>query len=152
MGVYIHKDLESVNAEAFYNDLLILRNKYLGFSLPVDGARAIPDELLEDMLCMGTFGNSDKKDSTAGRITNMAVEKSDGNHKRFREMLRLLFSSWQFWVSWKPYLQDKPWLLPIEWIKRVVKYLKRGKPASDLVKSYKIADRRLALMKKYKAV
>lgn len=98
---------------------------------------------------MGTFGNSSKNDSTAGRITNMAVEKENKKHGRLTDMFRLLFPSWQFWVSWKPYLKDKPWMLPVEWVKRVVKYLRRGKPASDLLESYKVADRRLELMKKY---
>ncbi len=146
---YIQNGLTSVNAADFYNDLLILGNQYLGFSLPVNEDGTIPDELMEDMLRMGTFGNSSKNDSTAGRITSMAVEKDNKNHSRLTDMFWLLFPSWQFWVSWKPYLKDKPWMLPVEWVKRVVKYLRRGKPASDLMESYKVADRRLELMKKY---
>lgn len=146
---YIHSGLASVNAVEFYNDLLILGNRYLGFSLPIYGDGTIPDELMEDMLRMGTFGNSSKNDSTAGRITSMAVEKDHKKHSRLTDIFRLLFPSWQFWVNWKPYLKDKPWMLPVEWIKRVIKYLRRGKPASDLMESYKVADRRLELLKKY---
>ncbi len=151
---YIQNGLQSVNAVGFYNDLLILGNQYLGFSLPIYEDGTIPDELMDDMLRMGTFGNSSKNDSTAGRITSMAVEKENkkyGNmkHNRLTDMVRLLFPSWQFWVSWKPYLKDKPWMLPVEWMRRMVKYLRRGKPASDLMESYRVADRRLELMKKY---
>ncbi|MCD8107080.1 MAG: nucleotidyltransferase family protein [Oscillospiraceae bacterium] len=148
---YVYKGLIAVGAVAFYDDIVILGNRYLGFQLQlrIKCAGTSPEELLEDMLHMGTFGNSSKNDSTAGRITSITVAGNSKGHNRIKDMLRLLFPPLQVWMSWKPYLKDKPWMLPIEWGKRLLKYLRKGNLMADLAESRAIAERRLELLKKY---
>ena len=157
---YVRKGLEDVGAYSFTSDLIRIGNEYLGFNLPEISESTCPDELLEDMLRMGTFGNTTTEDAAAGGFTSRAVQQSQahGTGKKmgkFKATLRLLFPSWQTWKSRKPFLEDKPYLLPVEWIKRVIRYLKGEttvKNLSGMSESYEISSHRLELLKKYDAI
>ena len=50
-----------------------------------------------------------------------------------------------------PYLNEKPWMLPIEWIKRWGRYFKQVKKYDgNLIKdSLKRSEERMELLKKY---
>jgi len=111
---YISRGLASVNATGFYDDLVILGNKYLGFTLPEKETGTSPDELLDDMFHMGTFGNTNTADRVAAVITADVVQKVSDRNKvdcskssKLCSMFRGLFPSWQTWISKKPYLKDK---------------------------------------------
>ncbi|MCD7784463.1 MAG: nucleotidyltransferase family protein [Oscillospiraceae bacterium] len=148
---YIKKALDDVNATSFTTDLIAVGNEYLGFDLKIEGLDSpiSPDELLEDMLRMGTFGNGSQVDSDASRFTEVAIEGKCSN--KLADTFHLVFPSWSQWKGFKPYLVDKPWMLPVEWFKRVGRYLKK-KDKVDFSESRKIADRRIELMKKYKVI
>jgi len=159
---YISRGLASVNATGFYDDLVILGNKYLGFTLPEKETGTSPDELLDDMFHMGTFGNTNTADRVAAVITADVVQKVSDRNKvdcskssKLCSMFRGLFPSWQTWISKKPYLKDKPWMLPVEWVKRLVHFL-RGQTDMSSMKEIgggcEIADRRIELLKKYKVL
>ena len=53
-----------------------------------------------------------------------------------------------------PNLVDKPWLLPVEWIKRWGRYIKynRNNDGNLAVESMKISQRRMKVLKKYDLV
>lgn len=163
---YVWNALTKTGVNSFYTDLIILGNTYLGFDLPCDKKPTAKDELLEDMLRMGTFGNTTKKDRAAAQFTVDAVQrvKENGGHAadggnasggKIKGMTRRLFPSWKTWTSWKPYLADKPWFLPVEWCKRVGRYL-RGETdngnLSEISESYAVAEHRVELLSKYKVV
>ncbi|MCD7859022.1 MAG: nucleotidyltransferase family protein [Firmicutes bacterium] len=158
---YIDKALEDTGIAPVYADMVSIGNKYLGFDLPERYTTTCPDELLEDMLRMGIFGNSTKADTTAWTMVGNAVQGADGAEKkaarggRVRSIFRYLFPSWRTWKVWRPYLKDKPWMLPAEWCKRVGRYLRKETPThnlSEINESYAIAEHRLELLRKYKVM
>lgn len=149
---YIDKALEDVGACGFLADLICIGNEYLGFNFSQFATFVSPQDLLEDMFRAGTFGIATETDHTAGRIIADVVQTNSKRKNKYTSYMRLLFPSWKTWTPWKPYLSDKPWMLPIEWVKRVVRYL-RGETSTsnlnDIDKSYELAENRLALLKKY---
>lgn len=148
---YIKTALEDVKAMMFTADLIAVGNKYFGFNLSIDGLSnpTSPDELLEDMLRMGTFGVGSQVDADASRFTEAAIEGM--NSGKVADTFHLIFPSWNQWKGFKPYLVDKPWMLPVEWCRRVGRYLKK-RDSVDFSESRKVADRRIELMKKYKVI
>ncbi|MCD7771565.1 MAG: nucleotidyltransferase family protein [Oscillospiraceae bacterium] len=151
---YIRNGLRNVGAESFFSDMIVVGNLYLGFKLTETGHPTCPDDLLDDMFQMGVFGNSTKEDSGAGAFMSMAV--NDGNLKSMKrnravDMLHMVFLSWKTWLTLRPYLADKPYLLPVEWFKRVGRYLKK-KDKVRYTESWNTAERRLELLKKYNIV
>lgn len=156
---YIGRALEDTGIAPVYSDMVALGNKYLGFNLPEKNESTCPEELLDDMLRMGTFGNSTKADTTAWTMVGSAVQEAndgkDSKSGRVKSEIRYLFPSWRTWKTWRPYLKDKPWMLPIEWIKRAGRYLRKETPThnlSEINESYSIAERRLKLLRKYKVI
>ncbi len=156
---YIHNGLVDIGASGFMGDLIYLGNTYLGFKIRQREETVCPDALLEDMFCMGIFGNSTSADQTAGSILKIMIEKCTTNKTEKKSIIHqgtaylgLLFPSWEMWKTWKPYLSDKPWMIVVEWTKRVIRYLRGETIVRDfqgLEKSYEIASERLELLKKY---
>lgn len=97
--VYIRKALEDVKGASFTADLIAVGNKYLGFDLSIEGLNkpVSPDELMEDMLCMGTFGLGSQVDADASRFTEAAIEGKSSN--KAADVLHLIFPSWKQWRS-----------------------------------------------------
>lgn len=152
---YVMSGLNAVHARGFYNDLVLIGNEYLGFRLPAE-SEICPDELLADMLCMGTFGNTSEIDITAAKFTQDIIRSNEfesvGSQKRIRSYIRRVFPRWDSWVIWKPYLKDKPWMVVPEWFWRIGRYLRHETSMGsmeDINASYGIAERRLELLKKY---
>ena len=50
-----------------------------------------------------------------------------------------------------PYLNEKPWMLPVEWVKRWGRYFKQAKEyKGNLIKdSYTKSQKRMNMLKKY---
>ncbi|MCD8115901.1 MAG: hypothetical protein LUE21_02095, partial [Oscillospiraceae bacterium] len=132
--------------------LMEIGNVYFGFRFPQPCVSVSPQELLEYMFRTGTFGTATDADRTAGRIVDDTVQAETSSGRKYATYLRLLFPSWKTWTFWKPYLSDRPWMLPVEWCKRMVRFL-RGETSSgsldEIEKSYVLAENRLTLLKKY---
>ena len=105
---YVKTALEDVKAVSFTTDMIAVGNEYLGFDLSIEGLddSISPDELLDDMLRMGTFGNSSQTDADAARFTGATLAGKKSN--RMADTVHLIFPSWKQWTSFKPYLVDKP--------------------------------------------
>ncbi|MCD7867857.1 MAG: nucleotidyltransferase family protein [Clostridiales bacterium] len=72
---YVRKGMEAVGADRFFFDLIVVGNQYLGFELPESEKRICPDELLEHMLHMGTFGMTQEAAVGAGEFVAAAILK-----------------------------------------------------------------------------
>ncbi len=147
---YIWDKLEQVRADNYLVDLIAVGNQYLGFNLPLERTPASPEALIEDMLKTGIFGSVTENASETARYTNMAI--TNGGSNKATAIWHMIFPSWKMWTSWRPYLKDKPYMLPIEWFKRVGRYLKSGKKVSVMTDSYDVASERIELLKKYKII
>ena len=149
----LEKTLRRFKAFTFWSDLVHIGNKYLGFNLPVIQEPCSAEELLEDMISNGVFGN----DTEAKRAAERTVMFTTGEYlkgKRSNKISMLwktIFPSKEYLLQNSPYLQEKPWLLPIAWIERWGRFMKRNytQDNSLIQESFKISERRTKLLKKY---
>lgn len=150
---FLHKALQDVGAEAFYSDLVHIGNIYLGFCLQAPFEAKCPEELLEDMLRNGTFGNETQVQRTAASMTTAAVsgKRNGKKHRKIATYIYTIFPKRSQMVNEYMELSNKPWLLPICWVKRWCRFLKHNKQNDgNLVKeSMEISVRRMELLKKY---
>lgn len=146
---YVLDKLEGVKAKKFFSDLIHLGNQYLGFHfVPFDRSYCV-EELLEDLLGNGIFGNATQAQQMARSMTNAAVEHGNGNEST--KLLRTLFPSRKYMMAGYPELVEKSWLVPVCWMRRWKKFLKnrmqnKGHSVSE---SIEISNRKIKLLKEY---
>lgn len=153
---YLYETLKTFRADVFWNDMIHIGNTFLGFELPAMGTSNCPEELLEDMIQCGTFGNKTPADRAAERTVQFAT----GNHlknKKSNSVLMLwktIFPKRVFLLHNSPYLRTKPWLLPVAWVQRWGRFLKRShnNEGNLMAESMRISRRRMKLLKKYNLV
>lgn len=140
--------LEANHATSYMGDLQAIGRRYLGFESPVMVETCSPEELLEDMLEVGAFGKQDVAGTLAGRITLSTIDQKTG---RIRTFLRAGFPSLEFMIVGAPHLKEKPWMLPLEWAKRWIRFIKKSrKYDGNLMKdSMEMSQKRKALLEKY---
>ena len=142
---YLQNALKTYKAENFWMDILYIGNQYLGLTEENPEMTCCPEELLQDMISVGVFGKEGKTDYVAARV-NLAAQ--DGSNR----LRKALFPSKQTLVSGRPYLAEKPWLLPVVWVERWIKFLRyTGKDVWKI--SREILEKssvRMDIIKKYK--
>ena len=142
---YLQKALETCKAESFWIDILYIGNYYLGLTKENPEITCCPEELLQDMIYAGVFGKEGKTDHVAARV-NLGAQ--DGSSR----LMKALFPSKQILVAGRPYLADKPWLLPVAWVDRWIKFLRyAGKDVWKI--GHEILEKssaRMEIIKKYK--
>jgi hypothetical protein len=152
----LYEILHDFKTDSFWVDIVHIGNLYLGFALPVLHEATCPGELLEDIILCGAFGNKTQAEETAAKATKLAT----GNYlknKRSNTLLMIwnsIFPSRAYMVYQSPHLEEKPWLLPIEWMKRWKRFLKKNcnNDGNLAVESMKISQRRMKVLKKYDLV
>ena len=109
-----------------------------------------PEELLEDMLDNGIFGNTTQAERTAGSMTTAAVDNRE-KYTQARAIYRAIFPSKEFMITHNPELVESPWLLPFCWAKRWGRFLlhNKGNGGGLAQESIRISQRRINLLKKY---
>lgn len=146
---YILDRLDELRAKSFFSDLIHLGNQYLGFHLEAPEEKHYVEELIEDMMENGIFGNTTQAQIMARSMTNAALEK--GNRKETPNLMRAIFPNKSYLISGYPELVEHPWLLPVCWTKRWIRFLRdktryRGNLVGD---SIEISSRKINLLKKY---
>lgn len=145
-------------ADQFAAALFKIGEKYLVF----DSERAcyskewrdrIVDEnaLLQDLLMSGIFGDSDMSRKHSSMITLNAVIAQKEGKKAKSNVLKTIFPDRKSMEGKAPYLEKYPFLLPVAWGIRILKYRKesqnvQGNKASE---SIKIGNQRIELLKQY---
>ena len=153
---YLYNVLKTFHAETFWGDMIQLGNSYFGFHLSVMQTPNCPQELLEDMIRCGAFGNKTSADRTAERTISFAT----GNHLRNKKsnsismIWRAIFPKRVFLLNISPYLEKRPWLLPVAWVQRWGRFLRRScnNDGNLATQSMKLSQRRMKLLKKYDLV
>lgn len=152
-----YEQLKSVlgyfKADKFWSDLICIGNSYFGFCLSVQQEANCPERLLEDMMFCGTFGNGTQALRTATRAITFAtgdyLQKKHTN--QFLMFWRIIFPNKVYLLHHAPQLEKRPWLLPVEWVKRWGRFIKwsflyKGSLANE---SIAISKKRKDLLKKY---
>ena len=149
----LHEMLKRFRAEVCWSDLIAIGNEYFGFKLSALQEPNCPRELLEDMMFCGTFGNGTQAQRTAAMTTKFAT----GNYLKNKKINQLvviwktIFPSRVYLAHNAPQLENSPWLLPIEWVKRWGRFIKRvfNNDGNLVNESLEISQKRMNLLKKY---
>ncbi len=144
--------LTGLKAELFLQDLFYIGEKYLGFHMEGASESNCPDDLLAEILSCGVFGNATQAQRTATQMTSSAMQsKRKDNFSNLSTWFYTVFPAKSQMLSFHPELQEKPWLLPVCWVKRWGRFLAHNKANGGnlAAESMKISKRRIELLKKY---
>ena len=152
---YIKEKLFRLNMESYWNALVKISVKYLGFSLekacyPEDVLDSEVDyrPLLMDLLDSGIYGGSsmERKHSSNMTLTAMAGGKANTT----ASLRSSLFPSAAYMKRKFSWVKKYPWLLPAAYVVRIVKYLQTSKDKpKDEKNSVQIGMERVELLKQY---
>ena len=145
---WVKSALEENHAINYLGDIQYIGKHYLGFELKKRYEICNPEIMLEDMIDVGVFGKKDKADIFGASISVLTInEKKNG----IVSWIRLAFPSLKIMILKAPYLEQKPWLLPVEWVRRWVRFLKQAKKYNGnlLVDSVKKSEERKKIIEKY---
>lgn len=150
----IKKRLIEVGAVLFLADIQWIGNTYLGFEIPLIDSINCPQDLLEDLLLNGIFGNETQAQRTAEGLTSAVVSVETEKVHLIKRWIYTIFPQKERMLNLHPELVEKPWLLPMCWIKRLFRLLLHNKDSHGVLlsESIKISNRRVALLRKYKVV
>ncbi|MGN0602263.1 MAG: nucleotidyltransferase family protein [Oscillospiraceae bacterium] len=144
----VEKAMKDISAWSLYGDVTYIGNKYLGFEFQQRSKPVHSELLVGDMEQVGTFGNQSESQAKSAAFAASAFN----NKKERTSFLNLLFPSLEVMKCGYPEVSDKKWMLPIAWIKRIIKYipklLKRSK-RKEIINASKIAERRIKIFEKY---
>ena len=153
----VKKNCEEIHALQFTQALLKIGLVHFGFDpkaahLPGDWHVEAADEtaMLDDLLDSGVFGDSTMSRKHSSTMTLHAVAADKQGKKGKRSLLRTAFPSRSQLVGRYPYLQKRPYLLPVAWAGRLFGYAFRRSGGNDsAAESLRIAAERIELMRKY---
>lgn len=152
---FIEEKTKKYNMYVFFMSIFSIGEKYLGFDLKKSycplSCDNIPDcdDMLLDILAGGVYGAS-----SMGRIHSANITLNSISGDKARVSLRSsLFPSVRYMKREYPYLKKYIWLMPVAWMQRVLKYLKRRRVAKKSgekeVDSISVGKQRVELLKKY---
>lgn len=154
----ILEQCRTIHAEKFAAALLQIGEKYLTFSpdkacWPPEWRNISVEEtaLLEDLLSGGIYGSSNMSRKHSSNITLSVVGSQKKGDKSRYGVLRTAFPPIKYMETRFPYLRKFPFLVPVAWISRIVKYGKETGQGGEnnAADSIKIGNRRIELMKQY---
>lgn len=153
---WLLESCRAVRAERFAAGLFRIGWKYLGFSLDKSGYplswQAIYVEelpLLQDILSSGVYGSADRSRQHSSTITLRAVETRQTHAAT--GVLRSVFPPVSSLEQRYSYLKEKPWLLPVAWTERLVRYGRETRKTANNApgESIRIGKERLELLRRY---
>ena len=157
----VYKNCCEIHAELFAAALFRIGKKYLTFdpekaAYPTVWQQLEVDEqpMLEDLLSSGVYGGSTMSRKHSSNMTLEAVSADKQGKKSGLSLKKSLFPSAKSLESRYPYLKKYPYLLPLAWFSRIVKYGKeqKGNTNNSAMESLKIGSERVELLRKYKVI
>lgn len=152
------QNCKEIRADLFAAALFQIGAKYLVFDAkkacyPEKWQAIQVDEtaMLEDLLSSGLYGDSNMSRKHSSNITLDTVAAQKQGRKNKNAVIASLFPSANALKVRYPYLEKRPYLLPIAWCDRILKYRKETSQSQDnnAVDAMKIGKQRIELMKKY---
>ncbi len=152
---YIKLICEKNGMLVFFSDIMYIGNKYMGFDHRPFCSENCPEDMLNDMMQSGVFGIETQEQRTAINMTQAAISGGKASSiGRLKTLFRTIFPSRRQMIDVHPELLEKPYLTPVRWVQRWIRFLKHNKVAgrSLAAKSMEISNRRIKLLKKYKVI
>lgn len=126
---YIQSRLKELRMDGFWNGLLEIGENYLDFSIekakyPLQHQEMDIDckNLLLDLFASGIYGHSSDQRSHSSNITLTAAKNGEKDMKA--SLKASLFPGIKYMKTGFPWLEKYPWLLPISWGIRILRYAK----------------------------
>ena len=152
----IDQRLKEINADKLFYDIIYIANNYWGFSFP-DVESVCPDELIDDMINSGTFGNEEEGSSFSAVFTTAAVKSAEnGKHSNSKSgtFFRMAFPGKEWLYSVDPKAKGNPLRVISVYCSRMVKGVKyiSKHNTKNVNAALDTASNRLELLKKYEIV
>lgn len=150
-----------IHAEVFAAALFDIGSKKLVFDKEKAGypesweqIGADGEELLEDLIDGGVFGDSSMSRKHSSNMTLQAVAEEKRGNKARSSLRQSIFPGREYMERTYTYLKEYPFLLPAAWVSRIGRYLRESRRMADndALRSIEIGNRRIDLMKKYKII
>ena len=155
----VRKQCEKIHGESFAAALFRIGEKHLTFQpdaacYPEQWRALEVDErpMLEDLLDSGVFGASSMSRKHSSNMTLHAVSAGKQGKKSGNTVLKTVFPSVGALSGRYPYLKERPYLLPVAWADRIVKYSREtgsGSSGNNAAESISIGNKRIELLKQY---
>lgn len=144
----VRRDCTAVGIETLAAAVFRIGENFLDMPGPAAFADLDPDELplLKDCLTGGLYGADDPDRVHSSRITLEAVA-ADKQGRRRHGLLRSLFPGAEYLRKTFPYLKEQPWLLPVAWGQRLLRYASDRRTSAG--KSLAIGRERVELLRRY---
>ena len=152
------KDCRKIRGEQFAAALLAIGEKYLGFD-PVQAGctdyrtHLQTDEqmLLKDLLDGGLYGDVTLSRKHSSNITLDAVAASSQGKSTGTSVLGSVFPSPGKLTHRYGYLKKHPWLVPVAWADRLLRYHRetRNTENSDIAEAIRIGSQRVEMFRQY---
>ena len=148
----IYDKCSLARAVKFVAAIFIIGEKYLNFDKEkacfpqyFSDIKVNEEQLLKDIMDAGIYGNADMARLHSSGFT---VDAATGSR---HSMLRRLFPSENALSGRYSYVRKRPYLLPVAWSQRLVKYSKEisRKEGNTPVESIKVAQQRIKLLAYY---
>ena len=110
--------------------------------------------LLEELLGSGIYGDSSMSRKHSSSMTLDAVAAWKKGRTKGNVVLNSAFPSAKALQGRYPYLKEKPYLLPVAWMNRMITYYKETKSMkhNTAAESVMIGKQRITLLKKYEII
>lgn len=150
-----------VRAHRFAAAVFRIGQKYLGFDpekagYPVSWQALQVEEgpLLEDLLSAGVYGGATESRKHSSNMTLEAVSGNKRGKQSGSAVVNALFPSRKALQGRYPYLKKHPYLLPVAWVDRIVRYGTRKDKGNNnsAAEAVKIGNQRLALLRQYDVI
>lgn len=152
---------KEIHADKFAAAVLQIGRNYMNFSeekssLPEEWKQIKVEEspLLEDLLDSGIYGDSNMSRKHSSNLTLDAVEAKKQGKKVKTNIWKSLFPEFRSMKMKYEYLERYPFLLPVAYGSRILKYIKesKGMETNKATESIRIGNQRIDLLKKYEII
>ena len=145
----VNNAIKAIGAGKLYGDVLEIGKTYWNFEFRNEFGVSFPEKLLEDMFSAGAYGNGNLE-QMGSKVKVMSTLDSNGKSSK----LKMLFPSVESMREHYTVLYDHPYLLPVMWGVRMVRYVFRSKTGQtyDVTKSEQIADKKIQLLRDYEII
>lgn len=149
----VQENCRAIRAEKFTAALLRIGEVHLGIPAPDAWDISEIDEMpiLQDLLSSGIYGGAEMSRKHSSTITLTAVAGQKQGNPKQNGLLKSLFPPVTAMEKRYPTLQRHPYLLPVFWAHRIVKYgtETRNSENNNAAEAIKIGSQRIALFKEY---
>lgn len=147
----LQENCERIRAAKFAEAMFAIGKNHLGVEvkLPQFWKRDVDEmPMLDDLLDAGIFGGADMDRKHSSTMTLHAVARQKQGKDAGGGVAKSLFPKAASLEGRYPYLKKHPWLLPVAWVSRMVKFAATG-GSDGAAKTVRIGKERIELLKQY---